>query len=61
MKTIIKHRKVKGATRIDVFTPEEYKEVLRKQAELKVIIKSLLFIFAITVVSTILLILTNQI
>ena len=61
MRTIIKHRKVKGATRIDVFTPEEYEEVLRKQVELKVIIKSLLFMSAVALISITLLILTNQI
>ena len=61
MRTIIKQRKVKGATRIDVWTKEEYASKLKRQEIIEMVIQSIIFGLSITAISLLLLIATNQI
>ena len=61
MRTIIKQRKVKGATRIDVWTKEEYTNKLKREERIEMVIQSVIFGLSIAAISLLLLIATNQI
>jgi hypothetical protein len=60
-KLYIKQRKVKGAIRIEVLTPEEYASKLKRQEIIEMVIQSIIFGLSITAISLLLLIATNQI